>query len=386
MILEDVKLNDTTENNLSSPYYFRSRSVRITTDKGVFETPNRVNTRTEYVARSNVPLAECLNLELAVDFRELDVEQTSQITTSPKCAEKLIDLTEQFNDITRRAIFKMSVFQPPQIKLDIMSNEEKVTFADFQADYLQLKLGAGIITYPYLQLPSTEYKKFIDARYRRTENTSTIFTLDVAMETNDLKDILDHLISKEQPMIICLIDRPWMETTTQHRIISSYYHNEKTAFFACQVQREELMSNSSNLHALAFASGYDLVALNQSRLGGGDKKLSLNKIKFFDPKTLAIDSIENVLLNPERTIVDEFDFSSHNQNDKDYVSMIIEGYEGAAYHPKKHQILYYLARVHEAMTSPRVFATTRDKIAKREVETYIKDTTLKNVPMITTTA
>ncbi|MDE1729136.1 MAG: hypothetical protein KGH81_08180, partial [Thaumarchaeota archaeon] len=79
-----------------------------------------------------------------------------------------------------------------------------------------------------------------------------------------------------------------------------------------------------------------------------------------------------------------FEFSQHNQNDRDYVSMILRGYEGALHHPKKHQILYFLARVHEAMTSPKVFATTRDKIVKKEVESYINSTALKRVPMITT--
>ena len=125
-----------------------------------------------------------------------------------------------------------------------------------------------------------------------------------------------------------------------------------------------------------------LVALHQSRGGGGDKDLSLNKIKFFDPKTLEINTIDNVMRNPTRDVVKEFNFSPHNFRDEEYVSMILKGYEGAQHHDKKHEILYYLARTHEAMLSPKIFAQTREKIAANEMELYIKDTVLRNMPML----
>ena len=78
----------------------------------------------------------------------------------------------------------------------------------------------------------------------------------------------------------------------------------------------------------------------------------------------------------------EFNFSEHNQLDYDYVSMILNGFEGGKIHPKKHKILYYLARTHEALTSPRIFAQTREKIINNEIEDYIRSTKLNSVPML----
>lgn len=42
MILEDVKLQHTSESDPKSPYYFRNRIVKVTTDNGIFYTPARV--------------------------------------------------------------------------------------------------------------------------------------------------------------------------------------------------------------------------------------------------------------------------------------------------------------------------------------------------------
>ena len=384
MILEDVRLKDISQNNNDSPYYFRTRLLDVITDKGTFTTPSRVNTRTEYVARSHVPLSEALDLNLAADFRELTVEQTDNILSDDgeKDIKKILDLVGQFNDVTRRAIFKISIFQPPKTRLLTMTNEEKLDFADYQADLFQISLGSGLVTYPYLALPVSEYKKFIDTRIKRDENTTTIFTLDMGMESQYFREMINHIISKKQPTIICFIHRPWIDTPKNHTMISKLYDNEKTVFFACQVAREEDTSHGSNLHSIGFTRGFDLVALHQSRGGGGDKDLSLNKIKFFDPKTLEINTIDNVMRNPTRDVVKEFNFSPHNFRDEEYVSMILKGYEGAQHHDKKHEILYYLARTHEAMLSPKIFAQTREKIAANEMELYIKDTVLRNMPML----
>lgn len=383
MIIEDVQLKDTSQEKPGSPYYFKNRVMEITTDKGKFLTPSRIITRSEYVARSHVPISESLDLDRAIDFRELTVDQTTQILEENTDGVKhLLELAEQFNDITRRAIFKFSVFQPPKQLFSDLAIDDKIKFADFQADILQKRFGNGIITYPFLDLSISEYKKFIDARNIRDEYTSTVFTLDMNMDPKSLREIIEHLSASNEPTIIALIHRSWMDAPIQHGIISSFYAKEKVAFFGCQIEREEPTSNSSNLHALAFGSGFDLVSLYQARGGGGSDELSLDKIKFFNPLDLNITSIENALKEPGRNLVEEFNFSEHNQNDYDYVSMILEGFEGGKVYPKKHQILYYLARTHEALTSPRIFAQTREKIIKNEIEDYIRSTKLNSVPML----
>lgn len=382
MIIENVKLRDLDRSETDKPPYYRSRIVDITTDKGTFSTPARPNTRTEYVARSETPLSECLPLDLAVDFRDLNDELVTGLLDDPKIGNELVALTNQFNDITRRTKFRFSVFQPSKTLLGNMEPKNRIKFADMQANYLQIKLGSNLVTYPFLNLPSNEYKEFIKSRYQNNSEFSTIFTLDLAMEPKHLQEILNYLINVGDPIIINIIYRDWQKTIPQHEIINSYFDREQVAFFACQVPREDLISHTSNLHAVAFGSGFDLVALNQSRGYSDNEDLDLSKIKFFDPITLGINNIEDTLLDESRNVANEFQFTEDNFRDLAYVQKILTGFQGAKVHLLKYQILYYLARVHEAMTSPRIFDESRSRIKSKEILSYIEETNLRNVPLI----
>lgn len=384
MILEDVTLKEVDQNIEGDPaHYFRSRAIEITTDKGKFVTPIRVTTRSEYVARDGVPICKLLPLDLAVDFKEIDDAHTRGLMNEGKVGEKVLGLTRQFNDVTENAIFRASIFQPPFNILEEMSSDEKTRFADLQAEFLQLRLGTNLLTYPYLQLPVSEYLQFIDARYRRNEAMSTIFTLDMSMPYDDLKAVIDHIVSKKEPAIIALIYREWEKTIPQHSLISSYYRQEKLAFLACQVDRIEPETNTSNLHSVAFSGGFDMVCLGQRRgFGKADQKLDLNKIKFFNPTSLAIDNIDSTLRTPNRNIIRELDLPADNQEEIDYLQLILRGYRGGARHPEKFKKLLYLAKVHEAITSPKIFEKAREYVINKNTQEYIDQTNLKLVPMI----
>lgn len=382
MILEDVQLKHDDSNDQNVPYYFKSRVMEVTTDKGKFLTPSRVISRTEHIARSEFGMSKALPKELAIDFRTLIDKQIQDFTSSSKAVKTLIQKTQQFNDITRKAVFRMSVFQPAGKILTEMHTQSKIKFADLQANFLQIKLGSNLITYPYLALPHSEYAQFIDSHHRRDERFSTIFVLDLEMDPRQLEKIVKHLAAKEEPMIIALIYRDWVNTSLQHDVITSFFNNEKLAFFACQVPREEPESHSSNLHSVACSGGFDLVTLEQKRGFGNNTKLDLTKIRFFSPKNLRIDNIENTLREPGRNIIEEFDFAPHNFNDIAYLKKVLDGYQGARIHPRKYQLLYYLARIHEAITSYQAFELTRKRIVEKEIAEYISETGLREVPMI----
>jgi|GEM_PF-3251946 len=383
MIIEDVKRRpDDDHSEPKSPYYFRSRIVDITTDLGKFSTPMRMITRAEHIARSEFGLSKALPKELAIDFRILIDKQMQDFVDDSKAVKNLIQKTRQFNDITRKSIFRLSVFQPADNVLGSMSTESKIKFADLQADFLQIRLGTHTITYPYLALPVSDYKKFIDSHYVRNENFSTIFVLDMAMDAPSFREIIKHLIDKQEPMIIALIYRDWLDTALQHDVVTSYFDNKQVAFLACQVPREEPDSHGSNLHSVAFGGGFDLVALEQPRGFNPKPKLDLNKIRFFSPQTLYIDSMENTLKQPNRTLFAEFNLAEHNFNDFVHLRHVIDGYRGAEKYPQKFKLLQYLAKIHEAITSPAIFESTRDRISRKEMEQYIIQTSLKDAPLI----
>jgi hypothetical protein len=139
--------------------------------------------------------------------------------------------------------------------LQRMSSAEKVRFSYIQADFLQRRLGTNIISFPYLNMPVSEYTEFIDNHYRTNANISTIFTLDMGMERRYLEAILNHIIQKGHPLIINLIYKEWQKTIPQYDLVNHYFDNERTAFFLCQIEREEPESHTSNLHSVTLGGG-----------------------------------------------------------------------------------------------------------------------------------
>ena len=117
-----------------------------------------------------------------------------------------------------------------------------------QAEYLQQRLGTNIITYPFLDLPLSEYKRLID-RTIVNNNTFPIFTLDMKKERNYLKELIDHLY------------RNWQKSIPQHHLIGSYFRNDGVVFVAAQVEREKDENHTSNLHSVVFWGGFDMVSL-----------------------------------------------------------------------------------------------------------------------------
>lgn len=381
MILEDIKLVD-IEQNYNNSIYFRSRIVKITTDLGSFLTPKRIISRLEHIARSNIPLSKHLPLDTAIDFRLLENSSIQDILHNSDYSEKLLKLTKQFNNITNRAIFRLSIFQPPLNILSSLPKEIKLRFANIQAEYFQEKLNNEIITFPFLKLELSDYKEFINEKYNQKKDNSIIFVLDLQLEKKYLQALLEHLISKEQPLIIILIYKDWQKAIPQYDLVHSYFEKEHVAFFMVQVEREDQISHTSNLHSLTFGGGFDLVSLMQSRGYSSNEKLDINKIRFFDPITLSINNIENTMLNPNRKIVEELNLPKDNFNDYFYINKILKGYRGALTNEKKFETLYALARTHETITSYDIFEKSKEKIKMKELNEYIKLTDLKNAPII----
>lgn len=382
MIIEDIRLIGSLNEVPQVPPYHYDRMLEITTDMGKVTTKHKTTNRSEYNARDRIPLLKVLPSEITSDFKLLDERHIQAIMGGTKDSSRIVDIVSQFNDVTSRSLLRFSIFQPTVNVLSNWGNSEKIEFANRQAQYLQYGLGSNLITYPYLGLPVSDYLDFIDSKYRSDENQSNVFTLDLGMEPANLKKILDHLASKQQPTIIAIIHKPWRRTIAQHAIINSYFGNDKIAFFACQVERIEYESGTSNTHAVAVGSNFDIIALKQSRGFTREQKLELNRVMFYSPESLRIDNLTTTFADPNRNLVTEFDVPTDDYLDLIHLNNIIQGVNGASVHPKKYQIVFYLSRTHEAYTSPNRFERLRQHIINRDVIQHIQSTNLRNVPMI----
>ena len=376
MIVEDVECTIQPRGGPGAPPGLAVRAMKITTSDGVFHTPTRMLTRAEHMARSDVPMSRALPADLAIDFRPLTHKDSLGLAVDGLVAKNIIRSTRQFNSCTRRAVLRASVVQPPKVAIRSMSAEEKVGFADAQADIFRTSLDSEIIVYPYLGLAASDYTRFISRRARRDEACTTLFVLDAEMDPASLDKVLDYLRHDHRPSIVPLIYRDSDGTAVQRRILARHMRDEKMAFLACQVPRAGYVRGQtvSNLHTAAVLHGYDMVALEQRLPAPVSRALDLNRIMFYSRSGLRIDTLRDTLAKKGPGLVDEFHLGQGNERDRRHIAHMLETFEEAATDARKFRRLVALARVHEALNSPLEFARMRDMVSSRLLGEYLSQT------------
>ena len=369
MVLEDVAVEAMHVGGPMSPPGLRARAMSIVTSAGRVRTPARIISRSEHVARSKAAVSRALPHELAMDFRMLPLGDVAGLAGESAVARRLVRSARQFQSYTKRAALSMSVYQPDQSALADLSAADKVEFADAQAEFLQKNLGAELLTYPYLGLPASEYVRFIAERQRRNESCTTLFVLDMAMPPDALEKVVEYMAGTRQPAILPLIYRDPSSTIPQHMVVSRCFDSPRMATIACHVPRVLPGTRTSGLHAAYARSGYDMVVLQQNR-GHGARRLDLDKIRFFSRRTLEIDPVRHVLMDRGRRLVDEFYLNGFNGPDRLHIAGMLGGLEGAAPDREGLARLFYLARMHEALNSPREFELMRDMILEGRIGEY----------------
>ena len=369
MILEDVAVEAMHVGGPLSPPGLRARAMSIVTSAGRVHTPARIISRSEHAARSEAAVSRALPHELAMDFRMLPLEDVAGLARNSAVARRLVRPARQFQSYTKRVVLSMSVYQPDQGALADLPAADRVEFADAQAEFLQKNLGAELLTYPYLDLPASDYIRFMAERQRRNESCTTLFVLDMAMPPDALEKVVEYMAGTRQPVILPLIYRDPSSAVSQHMIVSRCFDSPRMATIACHVPRVLPGTRASGLHAAYARSGYDMVALQQNR-GRGAHRLDLDKIRFFSRRTLEIDPVRHVLMDRGRKLVDEFYLNGFNGPDRLHIAGMLGGLEGAAPDRQGLARLFHLARMHEALNSPREFELVRDLILEGRIGEY----------------
>ena len=297
----------------------------------------------------------------------------------------VIRSTRQFNSCTRRAALRVSVLQPPKAWLQATSAEDRVRFADARHDIFRENLDAEAVVCPYIGLGASEYTRFIARRSRRDESCTTLFTLDMEMDKFSLNKVLGHLQRDHRPCIVLLHHKDPDRTTAQRRILAGYARDEKMAFVACQVPRVGHVRRRavSNLHTVAVRHGYDMVALEQHRPGGGpgERPVDLDKTLFYSRSGLRIDALRDALAQRGGGLVDEFYLNENNGRDRAHIARTLDAFDEAAADRRWFRKLVALAKVHEALNSPREFARMRDMALNGLLGEYLSQTAVGRVGM-----
>ena len=374
-ILEDIRLKHVDSSETLSDLSYSNRILEIHTDRGKITTPARLTTNSEITARSQIPLSTSIPMDCCVSFKPLNSKFMTDFSTnvSGTCSS-LIRSSIQFNDLTKRAVLRLSIFQPAMTALESMTTESKIRFAEIQAKYLQFLMGSNIVTYPYLKLPASDYINFIEKHDRMDEEVSAVFTLDMGMEEASFKKVIDYLLAKRRPALIALIYRNWKNYVGQYEHIASKSNENRVAFIACQVRREDNHTKLNKLHEMIHHS-FDLVALEQ-RQGGEPSEPDLNKIRIFSPKRKSFDGVVDALEESGRDMAGELEIPPYNLGDQDLVRQMIEGYRGAGISPDKFQKWCHLAHFHELIASKREFLHAQNAIRIGETAEYIMQSNL----------
>jgi hypothetical protein len=372
MRLIDVTRRESDESSENLPYYYQGRSIRIRTDRGEIVTPARMVSRSEYNARANVPLSMPPPLDLAVDFKTINSDQMRTFSTENKTVNDIKSKARKFTHITQKAKLRLQFFQPANTAIYVfkgMNAANRRNFIELQANHVQLGLGNKIITYPFLNLPFSQFKQYVD-KYFNDDPFSTVFLVDMKAKPKQFTKMIDYLVQKGS-RIIGLIHEDADVIPIQHQIIASNYaNNENLCFIACQVKRKCLVEEASGLHPLQF-SGIDLVAPYQ-RPTGGESEPNLAKVEFFVKNSLMFQGVYPAFEYGGTSIIDDFDMSASYQTDRAWLRDMIDGYTQAARDKFMFKELYNLSRIHECVSSNTEFGTSRRLIQSQESNEYFE--------------
>lgn len=370
MKLIDVKLDNLDQSKKELPYYYRSRSLKITTENGFIQTPTRMTARTEYYARANVPLNHPMPMDLAIDFKPIAPNQLKDFLKNTETVTDFRLHAKKFSQITERAKLSFSFYQPSDNALTVLKNmnrDNQKQFIEMQADFLQLQLGTNILTYPYIDYPFTDYKRYVD-KYFNSDPYSTIFVVDMKADPEHFKRVLDYLVQKGAKLIALLYADIEVSPIQHYIIASRYANNENLGFLACQVPRKYLNTPVSGLQALQF-TGIDLVAPIQKSTGGPINR-NLTKLEFFLRKSLLFDKIHDAFAHNGTVIAGDLDLHSSETQDAQLVKKMIRGFRLGEHDERAFYALLYFSRVHECFASVSEFDESRQLIRSSESNEY----------------
>lgn len=158
-------------------------------------------------------------LLVALDFKIMERDQIRRFLTDNKTVSRLISNSRLFNNLTERTKLRLSIFQPAESIYGGLNKENKRNYLEMQSRFLQIAFGNNVLTYPYLDIPFTEYNVYVD-RYFNDEEFNTVFVVNMNTEISHFKKVIDYLILKGSKLI-AFIYSGWDTSPLQHQTIAS---------------------------------------------------------------------------------------------------------------------------------------------------------------------
>lgn len=368
----------------SAPYLPPSRTLEITTRKGVITTPTRASTSYEYRQKGRVPTAIPFQNEMSIDVFKLNYKNLYDLVNTNENLVKIQRKVELSNRLAQYSQVRIELLQPTTsptmdqtsktIKypsgMSLLQENPDALESFIQILFnLQTILDYDFITIPSLDLPISSLERVYSGIAVSAEKIGRQPLIVVDMKNPKFEQIVDFLLLKLNLNFVGLIYRDYLRTPRSYKALLKHADKD-VAFISIQVDRISALNNISTMHCLPFI-GSDLysVVIPGPFIKDETKPTipshpRLTNIKIFEKESLELNQI-NLYPNLAQKM--------QEYPDDSFIKDMLENYTEAEIDDKKYRTLNAFSRVDELRTSLSEFSNLQHFIKQDSSKDYIED-------------
>jgi hypothetical protein len=368
----------------SAPYLSPSRTLEITTRKGIITTPTRASTSYEYRQKGRVPTAIAFQNEISIDVFKLNYKTLFDLVNTNENLHKIRRKVELSNRLAQYSQVRVELLQPttsptidqasktikyPSGMSLLQENDKALENFIYILINLQTILDYDFITIPSLDLPMSQLEKVYSGAAISAEKIGRQPLIVVDMKNPKFEIMVDYLINNLNLNFVGLIYRDFIRTPQSYRALLKHADKD-VAFISIQVDRVNPQNNVSTMHCLPFI-GSDLYSvvipgpfIKDETKPTIARHPRLENIKIFEQESLELNQI-NLYPNLAQK-VQEYpgDF---------FIRDMLENYTEAEKDDKKYRTLNAFSRVDELRSSLSEFSNLQHYIQQDSSKDYIED-------------
>ncbi|MDD5188757.1 MAG: hypothetical protein PHF57_11180 [Methanoregula sp.] len=375
-----VKLKNIDNSDQSSKFFYRARRVEITPTSKAIETPYRILNNSDLTAKAHTPSDIPLISPLAGMHLEINTNETEKLFTSNEYTNKLATKIEILKQQMQHSSIIFPFIQPSQtaIKAHLIDDDLKIRALRMILK-VQGQAKLPLLGVPWLNYSPNLFRSVCNDLLNNSEQ-EFIFYLKadekpaIIEEISDI--ILDHIATDRLNFIGIIHSR---KALVSYDILWEKFRQTNAAIVMSNVDRYDIHnSNLSSSHLDQCILG-DLFIPKVRRGGGASDNIDVFKrLRVFNHNDLTVNPIIEFDGNNWINLIGE------ELNDN-RVSLKLTHYQEAVNNQVKFNILNYISKVHEYLSSTKEFVNTHPYLKDEDMKSYIESkdvlrSALQNLP------
>lgn len=381
------------------PYRYPSRTLKITTRSGSFDTPVRAATFYEYRSRMQITAKATVDSPVAINVRKMNSSQLGDFLNKNEFFEPLLRRIEMYHHVAQYSLLRLSLIQPttasnaedprpPAMRVLQTDLGLRDRFLRFIVR-LQHEAGLNPVAIPFLELPFDTLRSIVlDLNRSVTSmNLEPVFFVDLRYP--EFKNLISLLTEELGSQLIGLIYRRFSQAPVNYDFLSRTYSDRDIAFLCAHIDRYDMRYDDlATAHYLPFF-GADIYAVEAPSPFHDEQNLEsqqdaaghqygaaqtnaqqlprIEKIRFFDRRSLKVKPINSRFFGDI--------LGDMNDEDRNYLGEMLKNSEEANKDQKKYRALHSLSRFHELRSSTSEFQNLRKYIGEGSARVYVEGKT-----------